>query len=81
LVADGELPFNCADVSINLGHKLMVLSEEHGEVARAAYEAEFDHGAPVRDHLIALRTELTQLAAVACAWAEAITEELEGAPR
>ena len=73
LVADQDLPFNCASPGIFLGTKMLVLAEEFGEVARPCQdlyrgECEAKHKSS-RDHL---REELVQLAAVAAAWAESL---------
>jgi hypothetical protein len=48
------------------GVKLSVLGEEYGEVCRALLE---------REPMARLRQELVQLAAVACAWVEAIDSD------
>jgi NTP pyrophosphatase (non-canonical NTP hydrolase) len=48
-----------------------ILTEEVGEVARAANEANFDSGKN-RGDFRSLRAELIQVAAVAAAWVEAI---------
>ena len=77
LVAEGKLPFNCYTRGVPPGDKLMVLAEEAGEVAKAAYDCKY--GAPEGDtcrKLRHLQIELIQLAAVAAAWAESIEERL-----
>lgn len=56
---------DCSSPSIAPEVKLMVLMEEVGEVARATYEKDID----------ALRTEITQVAAVAVAWLESLEEK------
>lgn len=58
-------PNSAANPSMPNSEKLTTLVEEIGEVARAMLDAPED--------LIHLRTELIQVAAVAHAWAEAIT--------
>lgn len=66
---DGRFVHTCADPDMADGAKLACLTEELGEVARAMLH---------RDELTSdgggdLRTELVQVAAVAVAWAEALT--------
>jgi hypothetical protein len=77
LVESGVLPFNCADPMIDQGGdhalKLTVLGEEFGEVSKEAYELSIFEK-ELEDPEEKLRTELIQLAAVAVAWAESITE-------
>jgi len=66
LLREGKILFNCDSPIVDLDRKLRVLMEEVGEVAR-----EVDH--IERGSEIArakLRTELTQVAAVATAWLE-----------
>lgn len=70
LLAQGRIPFNCAVVAIHPRDKFLVLMEEVGEVAEAL-QRPGQHSARVRQHL---RSELIQLAAVATAWAESLTE-------
>jgi len=76
LVRNGTHPFRCADAQVDQGSKLLVLSEEFGEVAKAAYELKWcsvpGPGADAANEEY-LRTELIQLAAVAVAWAESLT--------
>lgn len=55
--------WDCADPTVEDDRKLAVLTEEVGEVAKAILESKPDE----------LRTELIQVAAVAAAWAEAMT--------
>lgn len=58
----------CSNPRVFLGIKMMILTEEVGEVAKAAYELlEKDD-----TYEAALRAELIQVAAVACAWAESL---------
>lgn len=51
--------------------KLTILAEEFGEVANAVLECSGER--PTREHML---TELIQVAAVACAWAESLEREL-----
>jgi hypothetical protein len=73
----GKFSFTCADPHIPFGGKMMVLAEEFGEVAQAAYEC-YDPKpqltGPTEGQLLHLKEELIQLAAVAVAWAESISE-------
>lgn len=65
LKAEGRFEFTCADPESNDFYALAVLTEELGEVARAAMGAKgfvMDGGD--------LRKELIQVAAVAVAWLE-----------
>jgi hypothetical protein len=66
-----NLPVDCADQEVPNAHKLAVLVEEVGEVAKSLIE--FD--APGFENVAAqtLFSELIQVAAVACAWAESLT--------
>lgn len=52
--------------------KLTILAEEFGEVANAVLESDRSNRSS-REHML---TELIQVAAVACAWAEALETEL-----
>jgi hypothetical protein len=63
----GLLPWDCADPEADKALKLGVLGEEYGEVCKAIIE-----GQPLSD----LYAELVQVAAVACAFAEAVSLEL-----
>lgn len=71
LKENGRFRFTCADHGITEAEKLSILVEEVGEVARAVAE---------RADLVTdkqrgdLRTELIQVAAVATAWAESLSE-------
>lgn len=68
----GRFAFTCADAGVPEGDKMLVLSEEVGEVARAAMvipNKAFFASAEECDQLL---TELVQVAAVAVAWAESI---------
>jgi hypothetical protein len=78
LFESGVLPFNCSDIRIADSNKLPVLMEEAGEVAEALYELLWHPAGPEKrpEQFYHLRTELIQLAAVAVAWAEAITQHL-----
>ena len=60
LVKAGLLQFDCADPAVDHVHKLAVLAEKFGEVARALRKWDGDN----------LREELIQVAAVAVAWLE-----------
>jgi hypothetical protein len=84
-VATGKFKYNCASPDTSLGDKMLVLAEEFGEVARAAYEIKSYPGSgqsESSDHLFAvmrekkghLRTELIQLAACCVAWAESLEQ-------
>jgi hypothetical protein len=55
---------DCSSFQVDPLVKLAVLGEEYGEVARALLEKDTDQ----------LRLELIQLAAVAVAWSEALTD-------
>ncbi len=61
---------NCSQPTIHNSFKLTVLVEEVGEVAQALQRGCLDTTG--RAHL---REELIQVAAVAAAWAESLTEE------
>lgn len=65
LLSEAKIPWNCADPEVFGAHKLAVLAEEFGEVARALLEGN------------GLRRELVEVAAVAVAWAESLPHELE----
>ena len=68
LKAAGKFPFTCADVpGLTTGQKVAVLTEECGEVARAALAAD----GLVKDGAD-LRKDLIQVAAVCLAWLEAL---------
>lgn len=66
LVEDGKFPWTCANLLAPDAYKLAVLVEEVGEVATALVVDQSN-----------LRLELIQVAAVAVAWAEALTSEEE----
>lgn len=61
LIRDGEIDIDCTDPDVSDFHKLAVLAEEFGEVAKAMLE-----------DTASLQTELIQVAAVAFAWCEAL---------
>jgi len=63
LKALGKFQYTCADPQPGSGAKLAILMEEVGEVARELNE----DGMAFK-----LREELIQVAAVACAWIEAL---------
>jgi NTP pyrophosphatase (non-canonical NTP hydrolase) len=68
LKAAGKFPFTCADAKgLTNGQKVAVLSEECGEVARAALGAD----GLVKDGGV-LKKELVQVAAVCVAWLESL---------
>ena len=67
--AEGLTWLTCADPRMPDGEKLAVLMEEVGEVARELCDARAAREAPGRN----LRVELIQVAAVAVAWAEALS--------
>lgn len=72
LKADGRFRFTCADLEMSDGERLAVLTEELGEVARCVLERRD----LVNDqHRKRLRDELAQVAAVACAWIEAVDRQ------
>ena len=67
---DLHAPRTCANPDMPDGDKLAVLTEEVGEVAKALCERdEYDTGLFAK----ALRDELIHVAAVAVAWAEALS--------
>ncbi len=68
LLAQGKIDFNCACPDIADGHKLAVLTEEVGEVAKAILEQNDE--IEQQD----IRTELIQVAAVAVAWLESLED-------
>lgn len=63
----GRFKFTCADPEMTDYDCLAVLTEELGEVARAVQERS---GAVSDVHLLDLKRELVQVAAVAVAWFE-----------
>ena len=71
--AEGRFDFTCADDGLTNAEKLTVLTEEVGEVAREVLTQ--DGRRLARDTLgtrEALLNEVTQVAAVAVAWMEAL---------
>jgi hypothetical protein len=75
----GKFSFTCASPDVPNGAKLMVLTEEVGEVARAAMAIYDPITAPDLKPEKALRhlqEELIQVAAVAMAWAESIEKDV-----
>lgn len=72
LKAEGRFKFTCADPDVPIGHNIMVLGEEYGEVCTAVLEAE---GLSFDLHQPHLRKELIHVAAVAVAWIEALDTE------
>lgn len=65
LKAAGKFSHTCADTELTDDRKLVILVEEVGEVARAIQSGDW----------VNLRDELVQVAAVACAWAEALDKD------
>ena len=77
LFVEGHIPFKCASRVADPNRKLRVLMEEVGEVAEAIDLLETckpgcKPHARMTNHL---RDELTQVAAVAVAWLEAMEEK------
>ncbi len=70
LKAQGRFQYTCADRGVPDSMKLAILVEEVGEVARHVCD---------RGDLVDMKEELIQVAAVAVAWAERISEKLEEA--
>jgi len=70
LQSQGRFAHTCADPDVDEGYKLGVLVEEIGEVGRALMEKMGKIG---DRHNKDLRKELIQVAAVAQAWAEALS--------
>ncbi len=71
--AEGRFEFTCTDDGLSNAEKLAILIEEVGEVAREVLTQ--DGRRLARDTVgtrLALRNELTQVAAVAAAWIEAL---------
>ena len=78
LFQTGKIKFDCASPIVSKDRKLRALTEEIGEVARAIDLLENAEATSkilsAKEHL---RDELTQVAAVAIAWLEALEEELK----
>lgn len=75
LMRAGKISFACESPIVGDDRKLRVLVEEVGEVAQALDHLE---RATARGRVFAredLQTELVQVAAVACAWLEALENE------
>lgn len=72
LKAGGRFKFTCADLEMTNPERLAVLAEEFGEAAHEVNETIGGHAALNRANL---RKELVQVAAVACAWIEALDKE------
>lgn len=70
LKAEGRFPHTCADPELSHFERLPILAEEFGEVGRALNELA---GLANDKHGVDLRKELIQVAAVAAAWAEALS--------
>lgn len=75
LKLQGKFDFTCADKEMAHAERLSVITEEVGEVARAINER-IGRGPFTDPELMHLGKELVQVAAVAVAWCEAITNEL-----
>jgi hypothetical protein len=71
LRVEGRFAHTCADPDVDEGYKMCVLIEEVGEVGRALMEKMGKIG---DRHNKDLRKELIQVAAVAMAWAESLTD-------
>lgn len=72
-ISAGKLTFACDSPIASDHRKMSALTEEVGEVAKECLDSEVrDKKAQAR---IRLRTELTQVAAVAIAWLEALEQE------
>lgn len=69
LIAAGRISFDCADPAVPAQRKFRVLTEEIGEVAHAIDQIE-NHGMAEGNRNL----ELTHVAAVACAWLEALSQ-------
>lgn len=63
MIREAVIDIDCTDPDLSDFHKLAVLAEEFGEVAKALLESPED-----------LKTELVQTAAVCFAWLEALAE-------
>lgn len=72
LKAAGRFKFSCADLEMTNPERLAVLAEEFGEAAHEVNETIGGHAVLNRANL---RKELVQVAAVACAWIEALDKE------
>jgi NTP pyrophosphatase (non-canonical NTP hydrolase) len=73
-MAGTVFPWTCANLHVDNASKLAVLTEEVGEVARAILELDVYHTVRSSSDL---QKELIQVAAVACAHAEAIEAEMQ----
>jgi NTP pyrophosphatase (non-canonical NTP hydrolase) len=79
LKAEGRFEFTCADSGLTNAEKFTILGEEFGEVAQEVLtQAERRLARDTVGTREALRKELTQVAAVAVAWVEALLEEGDG---
>lgn len=76
LLADGTIPWDCADPDVRATLKLAVLVEEVGEVAM-----QLNTGQTTRAAALHLYDELTQVAAVATAWAESLAAAISRGPK
>lgn len=85
LKEQGKFRFTCADDGLIDSEKYVVLGEEFGEVGRAVLNelalstdySEMPESAQSLMVLTQLRKELTEVAAVACAWLESLELEPE----
>lgn len=75
LFVEGHISFNCSSRVVDPHRKLRVLVEEVGEVARELENLENNTGYATEKKIRqCLVNELTQVAAVAVAWLEALTD-------
>lgn len=76
LLREGRIGFNCDSPVVDENRKLRILTEEIGEVARELEHLENNKGFFTEKKIRGcLRNELTQVAAVACAWLEQMEEK------
>lgn len=72
LKSEGRFKYTCADPEMTHMERLAVIAEEFGEAAHEVNETISGHH---EMHVTNLRKELIQIAAVACAWVEAIDND------
>lgn len=75
LFVEGNILFNCASRTVDVLRKLRVFTEEVGEVAKAIDQlevAESRRSLALKEYRLELKLEITQVAAVAVAWLEAL---------
>lgn len=75
LIAEKAIPFDCADPAVPVAEKLPVLVEEVGEVAEAIQLLHLSSGPGRQLIQERVREELIQVAAVAVAMAESLSQE------